>query len=169
MSEKNTKATETVEIDPGMSVMPEEPGLMDVPTVIPELDSMLAEMSFALPAYQATAWKNKPSTETPIDAAAMTRIEQRLVDLTNAVNGLRDSVSRTKYLKKTWAKTLEIEMSADSFAICLCGNSVITIWRSTYDVFLSDMPTGVTSEKTSTGVRLTRTTGETGWLAIVYR
>ena len=94
MSEKSTKQTETVEIDPGMSVMPEEPGLMDVPTVIPELDSMLAAMSSALPAYQTTAWKNKPSTETPIDAAAMTRIEQRLVDLTNAVNGLRDSVSQ---------------------------------------------------------------------------
>lgn len=93
MSEKNTKATENVEIDPGMSVMPEGPGLMDVPTVIPELDSMLAAMPHALPAYQTTVWKNKPSTETPVDAAVMTRVEQRLVDLTNAVNGLRDSVS----------------------------------------------------------------------------
>lgn len=94
MSEKNTNVTETVEIDPGMSVMPEGPGLMDVPTVIPELDSMLAAMPAALPAYQTTAWKNKPSTETPVDAAVMTRVEQRLVDLTNAVNGLRDSVSQ---------------------------------------------------------------------------
>lgn len=94
MSEKNTKATENVEIDPGMSVMPEEPGLMDVPTVIPELDSMLAAMPPALPAYQTTVWKNKPSTETPVDAAVMTRVEQRLVDLTTAVNGLRDSVSQ---------------------------------------------------------------------------
>lgn len=93
MSEKNTNVTETVEIDPGMSVMPEGPGLMDVPTVIPELDSVLAAMPTALPAYQTTAWKNKPSTETPVDAAVMTRVEQRLVDLTNAVNGLRDSVS----------------------------------------------------------------------------
>lgn len=169
MNEKNTKATENVEIDPGMSVMPEEPGLMDVPTVIPELDSVLAAMPTALPAYQTTTWKNKPSTETPVDAAVMTRVEQRLVDLTTAVNGLRDSVSRVKFQKKAWAKTIEIEMSDDSFALCLCGNSVIGIWRSTYDVFLSDMPTGVTNEKTSTGVRLTRTTGETGWLAIVYR
>ena len=94
MSEKNTKATENVEIDPGMSVMPEEPGLMDVPTVIPELDSVLAAMPTALPAYQTTVWKNKPSTETPVDAAVMTRVEQRLVDLTNAVNALRDSVSQ---------------------------------------------------------------------------
>ena len=93
MSEKNTKTTENVEIDPGMSVMPEAPGLMDVPTVIPELDSVLAAMPTALPAYQTTAWKNKPSTETPVDAAVMTRVEQRLVDLTNAVNALRDSVS----------------------------------------------------------------------------
>ena len=94
MSEKNAKATETVEIDPGMSVMPEGPGPMDVPTVIPELDSVLAAMPSALPAYQTTAWKNKPSTETPVDAAVMTRVEQRLVDLTNAVNALRDSVSQ---------------------------------------------------------------------------
>ena len=95
MSEKNTKATENVEIDPGMSVMPEGPGPMDVPTVIPELDSMLAAMPPALPAYQTTVWKNKPSTETPVDAAVMTRVEQRLVDLTTAVNALRDSVSRS--------------------------------------------------------------------------
>lgn len=95
MNEKNTKATETVEIDPGMSVMPEAPGLMDVPTVIPELDSMLAAMPTALPAYQTTSWKDKPSTATPVDAAVMTRVEQRLVDLTTAVNGLRDSVGRT--------------------------------------------------------------------------
>ena len=94
MSEKNTNVTETVEVDPGMSVMPEGPGPMDVPTVIPELGSMLAAMPSALPAYQTTAWKNKPSTETPIDAAAMTRIERRLVDLTAAVNALRDSVGQ---------------------------------------------------------------------------
>lgn len=101
MNEKNTKATENVEIDPGMSVMPEEPGLMDVPTVIPELDSVLAAMPTALPAYQTTAWKNKPSTETPVDAAVMTRVEQRLVDLTNAVNALRDSVSRSVAMDDT--------------------------------------------------------------------
>ncbi len=131
--------------------------------------SMLAAMPTALPAYQTTAWKNKPSTETPVDAAVMTRVEQRLVDLTNAVNGLRDSVSRVKLQKKAWSETIEIEMPTDSFALCFCGNSVFGIWRSTYDVFLSNMPIGVTNEKTSTGVKLTRTTGETGWLAIVYR
>lgn len=60
-------------------------------------------------------------------------------------------------------------MPTDSFALCFCGDSVFGIWRSTYDVFLSNKPSGVTNEKTSTGVKLTRTTGETGWLAIVYR
>lgn len=114
MSEKNTKATENVEIDPGMSVMPEEPGLMDVPTVIPELDSMLAAMPPALPAYQTTAWKNKPSTETPVDAAVMTRVEQRLVDLTNAVNGLRDSVSQTIKVVGTEKSTFNVNMDGGS-------------------------------------------------------
>ena len=59
-------------------------------------------------------------------------------------------------------------MPTDSFALCFCGNSLIGIWRSTYDVFLSNMPSGVTSEKTSNGVKLTNTTGEAGWLSIVY-
>lgn len=111
MSEKNTNVTETVEIDPGMSVMPEGPGLMDVPTVIPELDTTLAAMSSALPAYQTTAWKNKPSTETPVDAAVMTRVEQRLVDLTNAVNALRDSVSHK--LNSTIPGTLSLPTEGD--------------------------------------------------------
>ena len=34
---EETITAQTPEIDPGMSVMPEEPGLMDVPTVIPSL------------------------------------------------------------------------------------------------------------------------------------
>ena len=149
MNEKNTKVTETVEvdpgmgivseeIDPGMSVMPEGPGLMDVPTVIPELDSMLAEMPSALPAYQATAWKNKPSTETPIDADAMTRIEQRLVDLTNAVNGLQDSVSQSPLAgaKKFMMKTTKARVTFNAagghrgFLAFSSGNS--TPWLAVY-------------------------------------
>ena len=147
MNEKNTKATETVEIDPGMSVMPEEPGLMDVPTVIPELDTTLAAMSSALPAYQTTAWKNKPSTETPVDAAVMTRVEQRLVDLTNAVNGLRDSVSQfvrmDEAIKASFVASSnskgEIELrfiskSGDQMQITFFNehdSNHITLWNST--------------------------------------
>ena len=110
MSEKNTNVTETVEIDQAMGVMPEEvdpgmsvmpgPGVADTPTVIPELDSMLAVVLDQLPAYTTTDWKNKPSTATPVTAEIMKKIEQRLVDLTSAYNNqaaeikeLRDSVS----------------------------------------------------------------------------
>lgn len=168
MSEKNTNVTETVEIDPGMSVMPEGPGLMDVPTVIPELglaaQALASQVSFA-----KKTWKDGSGGGTPVTAAELNRLEQGVADLTAAVNALRDSVSRAKLQKKAWAETIEIEMPADSFALCFCGNSVFGIWRSTYDVFLTNMPSGVTNEKTSTGVKLTRTTGETGWLAIVYR
>lgn len=111
MSEKNTNVTETVEIDQAMGVMPEEvdpgmsvmpgPGVADTPTVIPELDSMLAVVLDQLPAYTTTDWKNKPSTATPVTAEIMKKIEQRLVDLTSAYNNqaaeikaLRDSVSQ---------------------------------------------------------------------------
>ncbi|MFQ6942786.1 MAG: hypothetical protein ACLROE_01670 [Collinsella intestinalis] len=111
MSEKNTNVTETVEVDQAMGVMPEEvdpgmsvmpgPGVADTPTVIPELDSMLAVVLDQLPAYTTTDWKNKPSTATPVTAEIMKKIEQRLVDLTSAYNNqaaeikaLRDSVSR---------------------------------------------------------------------------
>ena len=110
MNEKNTKATETVEIDPDMGIVSEEidpgmsimpgPGAADTPTVIPELDSMLAVVLDQLPAYTTTDWKNKPSTATPVTAEIMKKIEQRIVDLTSAYNNcateiktLRDSVS----------------------------------------------------------------------------
>lgn len=111
MNEKNTNVIETVEIDQAMGVMPEEvdpgmsvmpgPGVADTPTVIPELDPMFAVALDQLPAYTTTDWKNKPSTATPVTAEIMKKIEQRLVDLTNAYNNqeaeiktLRDSVSR---------------------------------------------------------------------------
>ncbi|UEA45474.1 hypothetical protein NQ498_01835 [Collinsella stercoris] len=87
------QGAEAVEVDPGMSVVPEA-GLVDVPTIIPELDSALAAVPSKLPAYVTTTWKNKPSTATPVTAEVMTRVEQRLVDLTNAVNALRDSVGQ---------------------------------------------------------------------------
>lgn len=116
MSEKNTNVTETVEIDQAMGVMPEEvdpgmsvmpgPGVADTPTVIPELDSMLAVVLDQLPAYTTTDWKNKPSTATPVTAEIMKKIEQRLVDLTSAYNNqaaeikaLRDSVSRVRFIE----------------------------------------------------------------------
>ena len=91
MTDKTTG--EMGQVDPGMSVVPEA-GLEDVPTIIPELDSALAAVPSKLPAYVTTTWKNKPSTATPVTAEVMTRVEQRLVDLTNAVNALQDSVSQ---------------------------------------------------------------------------
>lgn len=92
------KIIETAEVDPGMSVVPEA-GITDVPTIIPELDSVLAAVPSALPDYVTTAWKDKPSTATPVTAEIMTRVEQRLVDLTKAVNALRDSVSHMGYVR----------------------------------------------------------------------
>lgn len=92
MTDKTTG--EMGQVDPGMSVVPEA-GLEDVPTIIPELDSALAAVPSKLPAYVTTTWKNKPSTATPVTAEVMTRVEQRLVDLTNAVNALQDSVGQT--------------------------------------------------------------------------
>ena len=120
MSEKNTNVTETVEIDQAMGVMPEEvdpgmsvmpgPGVADTPTVIPELDSMLAVVLDQLPAYTTTDWKNKPSTATPVTAEIMKKIEQRLVDLTSAYNNqaaeikeLRDSVSHLIEVPSSYA------------------------------------------------------------------
>ena len=90
MNEKNTKATETVEIDPGMSVMPEGPGLMDVPTVIPELglaaQALASQVSFA-----KKTWKDGSGGGTPVTAVELNRLEQGVADLTAAVNALRDS------------------------------------------------------------------------------
>lgn len=96
MTDKTTGEME--QVDPGMSVVPEA-GLEDVPTIIPELDSALAAVPSKLPAYVTTTWKNKPSTATPVTAEVMTRVEQRLVDLTNAVNALQDSVSHAPFFE----------------------------------------------------------------------
>ena len=158
------------EIDPGMSVMPEGPGLMDVPTVIPELDSVLAAMPAALPAYQTTDWKNKPSTETPIDAAAMTRIERRLVDLTNAANELRDSVSRTTVKYEVWAQIFEIEMPVESIAICLsAGYASRQSGEARQAYTCPHSPANYSGEKTTNGVKLKYAAGESAWAAIVVR
>ena len=88
---EETITAQTPEIDPGMSVMPEGPGLMDVPTVIPELglaaQALASQVSFA-----KKTWKDGSGGGTPVTAAELNRLEQGVADLTAAVNGLRDSV-----------------------------------------------------------------------------
>lgn len=94
---EETITAQTPEIDPGMSVMPEGPGLMDVPTVIPELglaaQALASQVSFA-----KKTWKDGSGGGTPVTAAELNRLEQGVADLTAAVNGLRDSVSRNLIL-----------------------------------------------------------------------
>ena len=90
---EETITAQTPEIDPGMSVVPEGPGLMDVPTVIPELglaaQALASQVSFA-----KKTWKDGSGGGTPVTAAELNRLEQGVADLTAAVNGLRDSVSQ---------------------------------------------------------------------------
>lgn len=91
---EETITAQTPEIDPGMSVMPEGPGLMDVPTVIPELglaaQALASQVSFA-----KKTWKDGSGGGTPVTAAELNRLEQGVADLTAAVNALRDSVSQS--------------------------------------------------------------------------
>ena len=91
---EETITAQNPEIDPGMSVMPEGPGLMDVPTVIPELglaaQALASQVSFA-----KKTWKDGSGGGTPVTAAELNRLEQGVADLTAAVNALRDSVGQT--------------------------------------------------------------------------
>lgn len=90
---EETITAQTPEIDPGMSVMPEGPGLMDVPTVIPELDSTASTLASAV-SFAKKTWKDGSGGGTPVTAAELNRLEQGVADLTAAVNALRDSVSQ---------------------------------------------------------------------------
>ena len=76
-----------------MSVMPEGPSLMDVPTVIPELDYTAGTLASAV-SFAKKTWKDGSGGGTPVTAAELNRLEQGVADLTAAVNGLRDSVSQ---------------------------------------------------------------------------
>ena len=92
---EETITAQAPEIDPGMSVMPEGPGLMDVPTVIPELglaaQALASQVNFA-----KKTWKDGSGGGTPVTAVELNRLEQGVADLTAAVNALRDSVSPIK-------------------------------------------------------------------------
>ncbi len=164
---EETITAQTPEIDPGMSVMPEGPGLMDVPTVIPELglaaQALASQVSFA-----KKTWKDGSGGGTPVTAVELNRLEQGVADLTAAVNALRDSVGQVQIKKELWTQTFEIEIPKDSFAMCFCGKSIFGVYRSSTNIFLPDFPSGVSGEKTENGVKLTSTAGSNGWLAIVY-
>lgn len=116
---EETITAQTPEIDPGMSVMPEGPGLMDVPTVIPELglaaQALASQVSFA-----KKTWKDGSGGGTPVTAAELNRLEQGVADLTAAVNALRDSVSRLELINS--AVRAFFSITYEDFGIVLKGN-----------------------------------------------
>ena len=79
-------------VDEGMAVVPDAP-LADVPTIIPELEGTVSQLATDV-SFARKTWKDGSSGGTPITAAELNRLEKGVGDLTNAVNGLRDSVSQ---------------------------------------------------------------------------
>ena len=129
---EETITAQTPEIDPGMSVMPEGPGLMDVPTVIPELglaaQALASQVSFA-----KKTWKDGSGGGTPVTAVELNRLEQGVADLTAAVNGLRDSVSRSmKYTIDSAEKDLDRLVSFGVYSVKSPVNapSGVTDWAN---------------------------------------
>ena len=124
---EETITAQATEIDPGMSVMPEGPGLMDVPTVIPELglaaQALASQVSFA-----KKTWKDGSGGGTPVTAAELNRLEQGVADLTAAVNALRDSVSqRERSIKGKDSDSLiafDWNVKDSTFIIYVNGNKV---------------------------------------------
>ena len=127
---EETITAQTPEIDPGMSVMPEGPGLMDVPTVIPELglaaQALASQVSFA-----KKTWKDGSGGGTPVTAVELNRLEQGVADLTAAVNALRDSVSQA-VLKKTITVTTSNN-----------GNAGVDLQTSGYALLGVSCPKGI--------------------------
>ena len=93
-------------VDEGMAVVPDAP-LADVPTIIPELEGTVSQLATDV-SFARKTWKDGSSGGTPITAAELNRLEKGVGDLTNAVNGLRDSVSRAVAFN---AKKIEISES----------------------------------------------------------
>lgn len=79
-------------VDEGMAVVPDAP-LADVPTIIPELEGTVSQLATDV-SFARKTWKDGSSGGTPITAAELNRLEKGVGDLTNAVNGLRDSVGQ---------------------------------------------------------------------------
>lgn len=152
-------------VDEGMAVVPDAP-LADVPTIIPELEGTVSQLATDV-SFARKTWKDGSSGGTPITAAELNRLEKGVTDLTTAVNVLRDSVSRTTIKYEVWAHSFEIEMPVESIAICLCGLHIATIWRSSTGIYMSELPSNYSGEKTSNGVKLTHAGGESAWAAIV--
>ena len=144
---EETITAQTPEIDPGMSVMPEGPGLMDVPTVIPELglaaQALASQVSFA-----KKAWKDGSGGGTPVTAAELNRLEQGVADLTAAVNALRDSVSRTARRVHTGTKVIDSVGSGETDVTLFTNEQFSRIVGRPFDQ-ASDFVMAMSGEKDS--------------------
>ena len=144
---EETITAQAPEIDPGMSVMPEGSGIMDVPTVIPELglaaQALASQVSFA-----KKTWKDGSGGGTPVTAAELNRLEQGVADLTNAVNGLRDSVSRTARRVHTGTKVIDSVGSGETDVTLFTNEQFSSIVGRPFDQ-ASDFVMAMSGEKDS--------------------
>lgn len=163
---EETITEQTPEIDPGMSVMPEGPGLMDVPTVIPELglaaQALASQVSFA-----KKTWKDGSGGGTPVTAAELNRLEQGVADLTAAVNRLRDSVSQ---YRTAWGKTLSFPITNSQTGILLINSTIVSaVLCSNKNISINEEARANVSASYSDGVATLTASVDTSMLVVIFR
>ena len=163
---EETITAQAPEIDPGMSVMPEGPGIMDVPTVIPELglaaQALASQVSFA-----KKTWKDGSGGGTPVTAAELNRLEQGVADLTAAVNALRDSVSQYRV---KWGRTLSFPIADAQVGIILIGSTISSnILCSNKKILIGAEAASKVSASYSDGMATLTASEDLSMLVVVFR
>ena len=83
-------------------------------------------------AYTRVNWENLPSTNTPVNATNLNKMDAGIKDLDNGQTSLQTQINNLpKRVRKTWGTSMSFEMVSGQHALVMIGNSdCLMIWMA---------------------------------------
>ena len=83
-------------------------------------------------AYTRVNWENLPSTNTPVNATNLNKMDAGIKDLDNGQTSLQTQINNLpKKVKQTWGASMSFEMQSGQHALAMISNTdCLMIWMS---------------------------------------
>lgn len=83
-------------------------------------------------AYTRVNWENLPSTNTPVNATNLNKMDAGIKDLDNGQTSLQEQINNLpKKVRQTWGTSMSFEMQAGQHALVMISNTdCLMVWMS---------------------------------------
>lgn len=118
-------------------------------------------------AYTRVNWENLPSTNTPVNATNLNKMDAGIKDLDNGQTSLQTQINNLpKNVKQIWGTSISFEMQSGQHALAMINDTdCLMIWMSGVGmtfIRLSGSDTQVTSSGNTVTIKFTSNINFTG-------